>query len=306
MKNKIKKIIICISLITISFGLLYIPVKADSGWDSSYDSGGWDSGSDWDSGSSWDNDYDYGSSWSGGSYSGGGSYNGDGSWLTAVFVVIIIIVIVSSITNNNNRNKPSSGNRNIRTNSNNYQDVSSSKIVSVDPSINIVDFKAKAFDIYKNIQTAWMNFDTDTIRKLTTDEIYNMYSSQLETLKLKDQKNIMKDIMLEEAKIIDIKKENNVITVNVYMRVICYDYVIKESTGETVRGKDKQKIIIEYVLSFVKSSVNNNKEEKCPNCGAPVDINSSATCPYCDSTLVKDASDYVMSKKTCIGQYLNR
>ena len=45
---------------------------------------------------------------------------------------------------------------------------------------------------------------------------------------------------------------------------------------------------------------------KCPNCGAPVDINSSATCPYCESILVKDAADYVMSKKTCVGQYLDR
>ena len=45
---------------------------------------------------------------------------------------------------------------------------------------------------------------------------------------------------------------------------------------------------------------------KCPNCGAVVDINSSSTCPYCESTLVKDAADYVMSKKTCIRQHLDR
>ena len=116
----------------------------------------------------------------------------------------------------------------------------------------------------------------------------------------------MKDITLDEAKIIDIYKTKNIITVAVYLRVKCYDYVIKEATGETVRGKNNQKVIIEYILSFVKSAENNKNEEKCPNCGAPVDIKASATCPYCDSTLVKDASDYVMSKKTCIGQYLDR
>jgi DNA-directed RNA polymerase subunit RPC12/RpoP len=172
--------------------------------------------------------------------------------------------------------------------------------------MNINEFKKKAFNIYKDIQTAWMNFDTKTIRKLTTDEIYNMYSSQLETLKLKGQKNIMTDITLDEVKIIDIKEQNNIITTSVYLRVKCYDYVIKEATNEVVRGKDKEKIVIEYVLSFVKSAINNNKEEKCPNCGAKVEINSSSTCPYCDSVLVKDASDYVMSKKTCVGQYLDR
>lgn len=300
MKNKIKKILLGILLLILSFGLMYIPVKADSGWDSDYDSGGWDSGSDW--GSSWDSDYDYDWDYS----SGGGSYSGSGSGggIGVVIIAVVIIIIVFSITNN--RNRPSGGNTNIRTKSSNYQDTSIQKITSIDPNLIPAEFKSQAFNIYKNIQTAWMDFNTDTIRKLTTDEIYNMYSSQLETLKLKGQKNIMKDITLEEAKIIDIKKTGNIITVNVYLRVKCYDYVIKEKTGETVRGKDKQKIVIEYVLSFVKSAVNNKKEEKCPNCGAPVDIKASATCPYCDSTLVKDASDYVMSKKTCIGQYLDR
>ena len=58
--------------------------------------------------------------------------------------------------------------------------------------------------------------------------------------------------------------------------------------------------------SLAEVVLNNKKEEKCPNCGAPVDIVSSATCPYCDSTLVKEAGDYVMSKKVFLGQTLER
>lgn len=304
MKKKLNKILFCIISLITFFGLIYIPVKADSGWDSDYD---YDYDSGWDSSSDWDSDYDYSSSWSGGNYSSG-TYSSDSNLLTTIVIVIIIIIIVYNITNKNNKNRPNSGRgtRVISNKSNNYQDIDISKINEVDSSINIAEFKMKVFNIYRDIQTAWMNFDTDTIRKLTTDEIYNMYSSQLETLKVKKQKNIMKDITLDEVKIIDIKKENNIITTSVYLRVKCYDYVIKETTNETVRGRDNARIVIEYVLSFVKSSVNNNTEEKCPNCGAQVEINSSSTCPYCDSVLVKDAGDYVMSKKTCVGQYLDR
>lgn len=303
MKNKLIKIFLGMLLITLCCSVISLPVKADSGWDSDYDSGGWDSGSDW--GSDWDSDYDYSSSWGGSS--SGGYYSGSSGGIGVVVTAVIIIIIVAVISNNkNNRNRPGSGSSNINTKSNNYQDTSLQKISMVDPNLNPSEFKSQAFNIYKDIQTAWMEFDTDTIRKLTTDEIYNMYSSQLETLKLKGQKNIMKDITCEEVKLINIRKGGNIITLDVYMRVKCYDYVIKEKTGETVRGKDKQKIIIEYVLSFVKSAINNNEEEKCPNCGAKVDMKTSATCPYCDSTLVKEASDYVMSKKTCIGQYLER
>lgn len=302
MKNKIKKLFISLLVLITSFSLIYMPVKADSGWDSDYDydygSGDYDWGSDYD--------YDYDSSWGGGQYLSGYFPTGDSSWIIALIVALIIIVIIYNITNN--RNKPNGGsmNKTMYKQSNNYQDVDTSKITKIDPNLDISKLKTKIFNIYKDIQIAWMNFDTDTIRKLTTDELYNMYSSQLETLKLKKQKNIMKDITLEDIKVIDIKKENNIITLSVYLKIKCYDYVIKESTGETVRGRKREKINIEYVLSFVKSSINSSKKEKCPNCGAPVEINSSSTCPYCNSTLVKDASDYVMSKKTCVGQALDR
>ena len=46
------------------------------------------------------------------------------------------------------------------------------------------------------------------------------------------------------------------------MKVRCYDYVIKEATGEVVRGNDKNMIVIEYMLSFVKSASDSKLVEK--------------------------------------------
>lgn len=288
---KIKnKILLILAVALLGFGVIYRPVQADSGWDTDYDSG-WDSGSSWDSSSDWD----YDSDWS--SFSGGSS-------LFDIIIVIVIVIIVISIKNNRNGGNKGNGSSSYRTN--NYTDVDINKIKEIDPELNINEFKTKVFRTYKDIQIAWMNFDTDTIRKLTTDEVYNMYSSQLETLKLKKQKNIMKDIELIDVKIADIRKENDTIKINAYLNIRCYDYVINEATNEVVRGRDNAKLNIKYMLTFVKSSDNNKLVEKCPNCGAPVDIVSSAKCPYCDSTLVKTSSDYVMSKKVFLGQILER
>ena len=292
-----KKILKFLFIFLLCFGLIYTKielVKADSGWDYDYDSGG----SDWDSGSSWDYDYD-GSS---GTY-----YYGDFDFdyvIVIIFIIISVIIVINSTKNKTNRYQGENNNNTIS--SYNYQDMDINKITSIIPDFNINEFKQQAFNIYKDIQNSWMNFDTDTIRNLTTDELYNMYSSQLETLKLKGQKNIMNDISLMDIKIIDVQEVDDIITISVYLKVKCYDYVINEKTEEVVRGQDSNKVIIEYKLSFVKSATNTNKIEKCPNCGAPIDIVGSATCPYCDSVLVKDASDYVMSKKTNIGQSVEK
>lgn len=291
-----KKIVLLITLLTFYTGLIY--VKADSGWDSSYDSGGWDS--DWGS-SSWDDDY----SWGSGSHSySSGNYSDDGlaGLMFMIIIVIIIIIIIS------NRNKPNSNNKNNNYGvSNNYKDMDVDKILSVDPDINVSEFKINSFNIYKNLQEAWMNFDNDKIRELTTDELYNMYVSQLETLKLKKQKNIMSNITSDEIKIVNARYDelNKVVSIDVYLKVRCLDYVINENTKQVVRGTKDRKLIIEYILTFVKSS-DNKIEEKCPNCGAPIKMNSSKTCPYCESTLVKVSGKYVMSKKKCVVQSFDR
>ena len=71
MKNKILIIVI---LLTSIFCLNnYINVKADSGWDTDYDSGSsWDSSSDWDSDSDWDSSSNFDDDYSSESGSGGG------------------------------------------------------------------------------------------------------------------------------------------------------------------------------------------------------------------------------------------
>lgn len=117
---------------------------------------------------------------------------------------------------------------------------------------------------------------------------------------------MMEYIDLEKCKIVSINNVNDVIEIKVYMRVCCYDYVINEKTKEVLRGRSDKKIRLEYLITYVKSSTNNNKKEKCPNCGALVKMNASSTCPYCESVLVKNSSDYVMSKKTIIAQHSER
>lgn len=42
---------------------------------------------------------------------------------------------------------------------------------------------------YTELQTAWMNFDYNKIKPLTTDELYKTYKSGLDTLKEKKQKD---------------------------------------------------------------------------------------------------------------------
>ena len=87
------------------------------------------------------------------------------------------------------------------------------------PDLNIQEFNNQVFNIYKEIQIAWMNYNIDSIKNLVSNEIYNMYKMQLETLKVKEQKNIMLNIKYIDNYISNIITDNNTITIKTVLKV---------------------------------------------------------------------------------------
>lgn len=271
-----KKFVLLFFLALIFISAPIVSLKADSGWDSDYDSG---FDSDW--GSDFDSDYDYDSY--------GSSHTMTGFDLI-VFMVIIIIILYA-LYNNSKKiiNEPSVN-----------KILSDNDIHSIDPTINIEELKKYTFELYKNVQEAWMNFDYNKLREYLSDELYNNYKMQLETLKIKNGKNIMEDITYINSSITDIKKTDNLESVVVMLSIRMKDYVIDVNSNKVIRG-DKYKVTsITYLITLER---NTGKSDKyCPNCGAEISDNASNTCPYCDSVIVKNTSKFIMTKKENIRQ----
>lgn len=285
--NKLKKVTIYLVLfLTLIVGANTIKitkVDADSGFDSSYDSGGssWSGSSDsWDSSSSWDS-------------SDSSSGSGEPASFTSFMIVVVIFIVVFIIVNEISKRK-TEANQTIKS-----KDMDLDLISKIDPNLNLYEFKNEAFNIYKDVQEAWMNLDDGKIRTLTTDELYNMYSMQLDTLRVKNEKNIMKEINLVTASLTNLKIENNIETATVIMTVNCYDYIV-DSQNKVVRGNDKNKIEITYELTYIKSV--GEKVNKCPNCGAEINDDNSTTCEYCRAIITRNTSKWVLSKKQSLNQ----
>lgn len=280
MKKRVLLIFLCIFLIglfamTYQIGL----VGADSGFDSSFDSGG----------------SDFGSSDFGGSDSSGDE--GDLFFLLYLCIeypplgIAVISIIVILYFKNKKKGKQI------------VEKALNSKLdlldVNIFPEEKRLDIEA--FNLYKQIQFAWMNFDEETIRKCTTDEMYNMYLMQLDTLKVKNQKNVMYDIKYLGSNIKQRYEENGQETIVMNMQVSCYDFIIDTKTNNVVRGNSSKLNIYNYELTFVRTKENKDLDI-CPQCGAPVEGNNSGVCEYCKSTLISNNYTLVMSKKKMLSQ----
>ena len=281
-----KKRVLIISLIVIICSIFAFGIKktrADSGWDSSYDSSS-SSSSDWGSSSSWSS-----SDWDSSSSSGSELSSGD----VGIIIIIIIVIVFVALCNSN---APVS--KELSLIKNRFKDVDDETLEKY--GINREEFLDMAYDKYIRIQKSWMYFDYETLKDLVTDELYNTYYAQLEALKVKKQQNIMEDFDYVNSQIIDVKEENNTLTVSIYLNVKMYDYVINEK-NKVLRGSKQRKIDIEYKISFVKP-LKNKKLTNCPNCGGELTSKTREKCEHCDTIIVRNSDEFVMSKKTNIGQ----
>ena len=282
MNKKLKNILIIFVIAFITLMPFYHP-GADSGFDGSY-SGGSSGGF---SGSSWSS--------SGGSYYGG-SYSSGSSSPIVVFVPLTVMLILVAIAIINSKKQ---GNTMPRTFLNNLKPYDINKLKEILSNFTEEEFKQEAYDIYQKVQIAWMNFDYDNMRKSVTDEMYNMYKSQLTTLSVKKQTNIMKDFNLLGVNIRGMEIKDNIISLTVIMQVECYDYIV-DKNNKVVRGTDKRKVIYNYAMTFNKGI--SEKPNKCPNCNAPLENVNSSKCPYCDSVIISENYDWVLAKKQVLSQ----
>lgn len=293
-----KKIWLVILLLVCIFIPCY-SLKADSGYDGSYDSGSF-----WDLGSSWSSD-----SSSSSSSSGNGSYiyitNGTDNFFVIFvvslgFIFLFAILLSIMISENKSKNKVVT---NKQTNPlENIPLYNLEELKKVLPDFDEKSFIEKAYKIYKDIQEAWMNADIDTIKKLVTDELYNMYNMQLQTMVMKQEKNIMKDFTFLNYSIEGMSIKESEVSLYVNMKLECFDYIV-DKDNKVIRGNDKSKVWYNYLMVF-KCGLGES-ENKCPNCGAVLENTNTSKCPWCHSKIINKNYDWVLSKKMVISQTLN-
>lgn len=112
-----------------------------------------------------------------------------------------------------------------------------------------------AFEKLKEIKIAKMNFDLDTIRTITTDNVYDLYNRQVNTLKEKKQKNIVQNIKYINSHITNINTIANEKIINLRIIIECYDF-INDNNNKTISGKYNKKMLQTYELE-IKTKNNN-------------------------------------------------
>lgn len=280
--------------------------NTDSGGSSLIDSGG---GSSWsDSGSSWS---DGGSSWSGGSSSYSSGSGTDSGGVVAVFAIVGLIGFIYNIAkeandsdesfSSNSGPKRTTEERAGRPIENNYEAIR--RIRKLDPMFDEDRFLSQVKLVYLQLQSAWTEKDWNSVRNLECTSLYEQHLTQLQEHIRAKTTNVLERVRVEDSKIKDfIENPEGNDRIEVILSSTMRDYIRNDETGRVIEGDPTKDLFTVYRMVFLRehgaqTEIIKNSEvvsDHCPNCGAPLTIDSIDKCEYCQASLKHNPKDWVL------------
>ena len=316
-----KKRILVLGILLVALLFVFVPQahagvgNTHSGGSSTIHSGGGGGGSSWSGGgSSWSGG---GSSWSGGgsSWSGGSSsYSSSSGTDSGGIAVVAIIGLVGFVYNlakeanesddssySNSGPKRTTEERAGRPIENNYEAIR--RIRKMDPMFDEDRFLSQVKLVYLQLQSSWTEKDWNSVRNLESASLYEQHLTQLQEHIRAKTTNVLERVRVENSKIKDfIENPGGNDLIEVILSSTMRDYIRNDESGRVIEGDPTKDLFTVYRMVFLRehgaqTEIIKNSEvvsDHCPNCGAPLTIDSIDKCEYCQASLKHNPKDWVL------------
>lgn len=179
---------------------------------------------------------------------------------------------------------------------------------ALDPKFDAAALEQKLSNLYVQMQQNWTAKDISPLRPYFSDSLFAQLERQLDTYRVSKRTNYVERIAVLDVSLRGYYRQagSDHIIADVCARIT--DYVLSDTTGEIVSGSKTAEKIMTYEYDLIRPSGKTSDSENdthvtnCPNCGAPVNINRTAKCPYCDSIITVDHQTFVINNIKGVSQ----
>ncbi len=163
----------------------------------------------------------------------------------------------------------------------------------LDPNFDASELCSHVANLYVQMQDAWGAKNLEILRPYLADAFYNQMNRQLDEFRKTNRTDHTERIAVLNVILKGFRRANGMDYVIAGLTSRITSYVTDDLTGKVISGSKERELFMEYELELSrKSGILTEhdhdqiiKSETCPNCGAPIDVNATAKCPYCGSII---------------------
>jgi len=253
----------------------------------------------------------------GGSGGGGGSFSGSGLFGlfalggmgggagSVIFIIIVIYFIMKAMRRG----------RSVSTDNTPSADFSDlmpiQTLRNLDTNFSEERMKEKIANLYVQMQEAWQSKNFESMRPYMTDALFNQFVMQLGELIRAGYTNRIERIAVLDVSLSGWRSDevNDAVVAIVNTRI--NDYTVEDGSGKVVDGSPRTEKFMCYEWTLIRSKGKTSAAPaggesteifRCPSCGAPLEMNQSAKCPYCGSVIRSSDFDWAISSIKGISQ----
>ncbi|HTV12333.1 MAG TPA: TIM44-like domain-containing protein [Acidimicrobiales bacterium] len=185
-------------------------------------------------------------------------------------------------------------------------DVGLAAIKAHDPNFDIEQFIQQVQRVFFIVEQAWGQRKPEMSRQVMTDALWQTHQAQIQGYIDGHKRSVLDDLTLSNIWPVAAHSDVHFDTLTVRMVAASADYDVDESTGKVLRG-DKSVKPWEEDWTFQRSAAAQTKVggsslgSKCPNCGAPLDVDLTGTCRYCKASIMSGEYDWVLARISQVG-----
>ena len=185
-------------------------------------------------------------------------------------------------------------------------DVGLAAIQAHDPGFELEQFTQQVQRVFFMVQQAWSERKPETSRQVMADGLWQEQRDQIQGYVDRHRRNMLDYLAVSNIWPVAAHSDSRFDTITVRIVAACTDYDVDDQTGRVVRG-DRQIQQWEEDWTFQRSSQAQTKTggttlgSKCPNCGAPLDVDLAGACRYCKALIMSGDYDWVLARISQVG-----
>jgi predicted lipid-binding transport protein (Tim44 family) len=177
-----------------------------------------------------------------------------------------------------------------------------------DPGFSQETFLEEVQRTFFIVQEAWTKREPGLSRQVMADGLWQQHRVQIQGYIDAHKRNVLEDLSVGDLSIIAAHHDASYDTITVRARAACADYDVNDENGHVIRGNRHVGQWMED-WTFQRSATattppgGGTLSAKCPNCGAPLDLDLAGTCKYCKAPVSSGSYDWVLARIAQVPAY---
>jgi len=182
-------------------------------------------------------------------------------------------------------------------------DAALAQIDQRDPGFNEADFLSDCNRAFFTIQQAWTERKPEISRQVMHDGIWQQHKFQIDQYLSLNKQNVLENLAIQNTRVVSAHTDDAFDTLVVRFFASCADYDIDLSNdkhkmirGDRTNADWAEDWVFQRKAGAITKPNGGTMAKKCPNCGAPLDLDLAGVCKYCRAPVMSGEFDWVLTR----------